>query len=607
MSRLISTRFTLATLLVLALCAAFASPGRSRPAAPRAPQAGEVRVTAALSSGVLKLGDRTSIVVVIESEGQIPEANPLGDLPEVDGLKLGPPSGPSRTRYEQRFGRRSTITVTDQWIIPVRPLRAGEFEIPPFRIRAGGKTYESRSLVLKAVEDMTGQELGLLEVSASSSTVVEGLPFSIEVRFGWDEGLRDVNFADLSLGFWNGLPGVIELDREFPAPGAKRIEGGVTINGGEGVVVEEMPAVELRGRRFRQLRLVRSFVPTRAGRIDFSETFLNFGRAEEGGSFFNRRLEKVKDYYVRAPRFYVEVEPLPEEGQPYDFTGAVGSIAAKASVDARDVDVGDSIKLTVEWSGSGNLEFFDAPDPARMEAFEGFRVYGRTEEKSFERRTTVYDLAPMSDEVGEIPPVPLRVYDSERGEYITIATEAIPIRVRPLATAVELDAEGDDDEGLARDLHDIDTRALGSGGTGRRAPGPRAVTAVVFGVPILWVLLRTWARRRGDPSAPLERRRRGARRKLARALGQAGTPEEELRALHAFLAERTREPDHAWVGRDLEQAERRNGTSGSAPGDLGELRTLLERLEAAVWTGRGERVGRDEVLAVADRLMGAGL
>ena len=34
---------------------------------------------------------------------------------------------------------------------------------------------------------------------------------------------------------------------------------------------------------------------------------------------------------------------------------------------ARDVDAGDSIKLSVEWSGDGNLDFFDPPDLARIE------------------------------------------------------------------------------------------------------------------------------------------------------------------------------------------------------------------------------------------------
>ena len=223
---------------------------------------------------------------------------------------------------------------------------------------------------------MRGADLGFLVLEASSSRVVEGQPFTVEVRLGWDDSLRDVNFADLSLGFWDGLPGVVELEREFPPAGATRIDRGVTVNGGADVSVEELPSVEIRGRSFRQLRLLRSYIPTRSGRLEYPEAFLNFGRVEDRGSFFQRRSEKVQDYYVNAPRFYVEVVPLPETGQPFDFTGAVGTLTATATLDARDLVVGDSAKLAVEWAGEGNLEFFGAPDVSRMDSFDGFGSMG---------------------------------------------------------------------------------------------------------------------------------------------------------------------------------------------------------------------------------------
>jgi hypothetical protein len=355
-------------------------------ALPAAAQTGEAQVTAALSTGVVKLGEKTSIVVSVEHSGSgagnVAQGSTVGALPSVDGLELGPLSSPQSQSFQQRVGRRVQSSFVERWVIPVRPLRAGEFDIPGIDVTADGAVHTTQPLRLKAVVDMTGADLGFIEVKPSAARVVEGQPFTLEVRFGWDASLASVNFADLTLGFAGGIQGAVEVESEFPPKGARAVKG-VTVNGEE-VVAEQLDPAEVRGRSFRQMRLVRSFLPTRGGRIELSESFLNFGEAEAQGDFFRTYMKKVKDYFVGSPKVYVEVVPLPDEGQPVDFTGAVGALSARASVDRRDVDAGDSIKLTLEWTGAGNLEFFEAPDLARLETFRGFRVYGRTEEKTFD-------------------------------------------------------------------------------------------------------------------------------------------------------------------------------------------------------------------------------
>jgi hypothetical protein len=591
---------------VAATLATGAAPAWAAPAA--AAQDG-VQVTAGLSSGVIKLGERTSIVVSVERQGTQrgdAAAQPFGALPTVDGLAIGAPSGPSTSSFQSVVGRRVTTTSSQRWVIPVRPERAGEFEIPPFELTVDGKRYATSALHLKVVEDMRGAELGFLEVTPSSTKVVEGQPFTLAVELGWDAALNGVNFGELSLGFWDGIPGAIEVESDFPPPGADVMERWFTVNGTSYVDVEVLPQAEVRGRTFHRFRILRSFLPTRGGRIEIPESFLNFGRAQERGSFFDRRVVKVEDYYVGAPERYVDVLALPEEGRPLDYTGAVGDLEVRASVDRRDVDQGESIKLTVEWTGAGNLEFFDAPELGRMESFAGFRVYGRTEDKDFDRRTAVYDLAPLAPDVDAIPPVPLWVFDPESSEYVELATQPIPIRVRALAGAVALEDEEEERE-LARDLRDIDARPPARGGDPGAGPPAAAALAALLGAPLLGLLVRVAVRRRGDPSAPAARRRRAARRRLARALKAARGPEDELRALYAFLAARSGELPEAWVGRDV-GAPDPDGRGGG--GAATELARTIERLETAVWSGRNgsaAAVPPGEVLALADRLMKEGL
>jgi len=350
----------------------------------------------------------------------------------------------------------------------------------------------------------------------------------------------------------------------------------------------------------------RTFLPTRPGAVELPASFLEFRRVvERGRSFFDR--DRTERYYVRAPDLALEILPLPEEGRPYDFTGAVGHFDVAASVDRRDVDAGDSIKLTVEWSGEGNFEFFEPPDLERDERFGDFRVYGSTESKEPDRRTVVYDLAPLRggpNGVREIPSVQLPVFDTESGAYTAVETRAIPIRVRALETDGGL-APVEGTARTARDVRDIAVRV--DRRRGPRRPGAGWVVGGLLGVPVLWLGLRSAARRRGDPAAPAERRRRRARRQLARALGRAANASGQLAALDHFLAARTGEPPEAWTGRDARAwaSARSDGPVESAVERLAELRGELER---AAWDDGADRpVERARVLAVADELRGGGL
>jgi hypothetical protein len=556
------------------------------------------RAKAYLTTGVVKLGDRVQLVISVENAR---EARVLA-LPEVDGLEIGPLGRPSESQTITTVNGRTTVAIERAWGVPVRPATPGDYRIPAVELEVDGERVRTQPLALTVVEDLRGEELGFFEVQTSSRRVVEGQPFSVELRFGWDQGLSGrINSAALSLPWWDDLPGVLALDPPEARPGARQQTLG--LNGTDRIIVEELDPQTVRGRPFRAFRLLRSFVPTRSGTLEFPVSFLEFGRVEERG-FFSTGRTTAESYFVRAPAFAIEVVPLPEEGRPLDYGGAIGALELRASAEPRDVDAGESIKLTVDVTGAGNLEFFTAPDPSRQEAFSGFRYFGKTEDKSFERRRIVYDLAPLSSTVEEVPPLGLPVFDPEAGRYRVLRTEPIPIRVRPLEGEVALTAEGAGPR-LERDIRDlvVDPRPRREGG----GPGAGAVIAALLLAPALGLGARVAVRRRRDPEAPLERRRRGARRALRRALGQAQGPKEQLDALHAWLAARTREAPQAWVGRDVLAYAREGGGAWSGA-SARALSDTVAALEAAAY-GDAPAAATDpaRLLELADRLAGEGL
>ena len=492
---------------------------------------------------------------------------------------------------------RAYSQVSATWTVSVRPQAVGDYEIPPVTVEAAGQRFTTEALHLTVVQDITGEDLGYLEIQPSATRVYEGQPVSIELLFGWDAA-TEVNFAELNLPWWGALSGAIELAQPDIAP--DRRASGIVVNRSTEVVAEQLEPRMRNGRRFLALRLVKNLLPTRPGKLEFSSSFFQFGLRSR--AFFERR-QRDQSHFVQAQPFALEVLPLPSEGQPLDFSGAVGALAVRAAADVRDVRVGDSIKLTVDWTGQGNLEYFRAPDPAVLDAFRAFKVYGATEEKGPGRRRVVYDLAPLSTEVSEIPPLALSVFDPTAERYTALTSEPIPIRVRALERT---NALGDEEQAFERDIADIDARPLGAAGE-RGGPGTdRFLVAAVLGVPLLGLLTRARVRRtRGDPSAPLEQRRRLARRRLAQALERAGDAPAQRAAFLEYLAARTRESATAWDGRDLAQWARR-ARSRPSLALATRLASELARLDAAVFGG-GALPERAALLAGAEALEKEGL
>ncbi len=578
-------------------------PAPSRSAAPR-PAAGPVQdqptVRAWLGVGVVKLGGQ--VLLNVEVEGT--ERGRLISVPEVPGLAMGRPQGPHVQRSFQLVGGRSRNSITLSWSLAMRPSRAGEFTIPPLTLEVGGKEMTTEPLLLKAVEDLKGAELGFFEMRGLPDHIYEGQPFELDLRFGWDRSLG-IDRANLILPWWGNISGLLEVEGPPASLAVRYVE--IRLNTRQNMRVEELPPEEVRGRPYRMFRLRRRYMATRTGELAWPGSTFEFGRVLERGGigFFDTRPEKVESFYVPLPGRTTTVKAVPEEGRPFDYSGAVGSFVAAASADRRDVDAGDSIKVTVTWSGDGNCEFFTVPDPSRLAEFEDFRLYGTSERRRWDSTRVVYDLAPISSRVTEIPPIPLAVFDTKSERFVSVLTEAVPIRVRALAGALGLEAAaGGSSHGL--DIRDIQTAPLTEA---TRAPLPVAWIPLSLGALLgLWFCLRRVVRRRGDPAAPAARRRRRARRVLARELRRASDPAQRTRLLYAFLGARTGEVPGAWLGRPLEDWAESAGAGPELVAAIRELLALSARLEVGAWSrGSAAEVDNRELLRSADRVLGAGL
>jgi hypothetical protein len=558
-----------------------------------APQA-QPQVNARLETGVLKLGERTRLVVTLEGAA----SGELVELPEVPGLRFVGVQGPSVQTYTAIINGRRTVEQSLTWAVLVEGLEEGDFEVPGVVVETGGRRLSTAPQPLTVQADLLGEELGFIELRGLTERAVEGLPIEVELRFGWDRAISsETNYANLSLPWWDNVDGA--LLEALDVRGARRAVD-VQLNRRQLLTVGEVDDTERDGRVFRTFSISIELVPTRSGTLSLPTSFLQFGTARS--NFFGQE-SLLRSYFARAPAVELRAEPLPEDGQPTDFGRAVGTFDVRATADTRDVVAGDSIKLTVEWTGRGNFDYFEPPDPSRQPGYEGFRYFGLTEEKLPGRRRVTYDLAPLDERVTELPALELPYFDVERWEYRRLGTRPIPIRVRPLEGEGALSER----ERFAEDLRDIRTAVVAPGGARSSAPSLEALLGASAGILLGWAALRTVVRAGGrDPASELERRRRRALRRFERELRTSLDPETDLRAFAGFVAARAGEETEAWIGRDVREAFGPRSSRALPPDSLELLERTQRELEAAVF-GDGERVARAELSQVAKDLLEEGL
>tara|TARA_R110002126_G_scaffold27665_15_gene92858 strand:- start:758 stop:2518 length:1761 start_codon:yes stop_codon:yes gene_type:complete len=563
------------------------------------PQGPEARAHVELSAGLVKLGGEVRMDIVVQDASR---AEVL-EIPPIEGIDVLGPGTPTISRFREFVGGRWIVQSTLRWPVVLRPTRTGTFQIAGIRMSIDGKerTLTVSPGELEVVRDIEGAAVSYIEWVGLPDVVYEGQPIDLDLRFGWDAGLNP-SAIDLRIPWWGHLPDTLSI------PGAPR-DGAATwrtiqVRRGRTLLElrSEIGADFQRGDRpFTSNRITDRIVQTRPGKLVIPQIVFQFrvpsarpARGQPQGDVFYALLDPVE----------IDVRKVPEEGRPFEWTGAVGEIGVTREVDKRDVDQGDSIRFTVTWTGKANLEFFDLPEIDRLDAFRGFRLLGVQDERNHQRgeveRRVTFDLVPLESTLTEVPPLPLSYFDTVKGKYAVIATEPVPIRVRAVEGAT---IEGlDPTSRLEDDILGIDpTPNEGE----REGPGGLALLGLLAS-PFLWWLGRTAARRHGDPAAPATRRRRAAGKRLAQDLVRARTAREQQRALTTFLSSRTGEGPGAWEGRDPE-LWRKSVDAHLSEGPARELHQLLEELDSAVYSRGDQAIDPSRIRSVADAALQGGL
>ncbi len=137
---------------------------------------------------------------------------------------------------------------------------------------------------------------------------------------------------------------------------------------------------------------------------------------------------------VSAGSKTIQVKPLPENGKPIGFSGAVGSFDFKVVPSKTELSHGESLELEVSVSGNGNLKLFSLPKPivpASLEMYEPVHdenvVTGLTGIKG--KVSDKYTIIPQQQGNFPIQPIVFSYFDVNTGSYKIVTTKDLLIKV----------------------------------------------------------------------------------------------------------------------------------------------------------------------------------
>jgi hypothetical protein len=136
---------------------------------------------------------------------------------------------------------------------------------------------------------------------------------------------------------------------------------------------------------------------------------------------------------VKSKPVKVDVEDLPTENKPQNFSGAVGDFGYKAEIDKNKVKANEAINLKITISGKGNIKLIE---PLKLNLPESFEVYDPKESENIKTNGGVsgnisYSYLIIPREKGEftLNDLGFNYFDADKKQYVSIPSPDIHLTV----------------------------------------------------------------------------------------------------------------------------------------------------------------------------------
>jgi hypothetical protein len=236
-------------------------------------------------------------------------------------------------------------------------------------------------------------------------------------------------------------------------------------------------------------------------------------------SVFNTMAYRDVEVHLKSTPVKITVTPLPEDGKPEGYGGAVGHFTVSSKIDKQELSTDDVATLTLNITGSGNLKLIEAP---KLSLPNGLNTYDPQILDTITGRSTTisgskiisYVITPTTPGDYEIPGISFSYFNSQTGEYVTEQTQPIKLHVKP-GKNYSPGRVANNNQHL-KDIHDIVKQPLGAVVLNSK---PMLFTVTywsMYAVPLFaFIGLLAWKRRDDELSKDMQLLKRRRANKIA--------------------------------------------------------------------------------------------
>mgnify|MGYP001291004064 FL=1 len=374
---------------------------------------GSVRATVDANS--ITINETFTFRIEAQETDKIPSVN-ISSLLDDFTIVSGPAQ---QTNYSWTNGK-STSTKSLSWTLA--PNRAGRLVIPELIISTGGKKYKTNPIrinVQKSGAVTSAKELFVLtEIDKDELYMGEQVTVTYKLYTRVQLGLEKIDYPK-SVGFW-------QEDLSIPQP-------------------PRFNRTSIKGVEYQVATLYKvALFPTKTGSLEISPMSItaqvktkqkNNRRSIWDDPFFSSFNNRTVQKLIRTDVVKVNVNPYPE-GQPADFTGAVGDFNIRTWVDTSEVRINEAVTLNVELRGTGNINMFSLPEisfPGDMDVFPPNSSFEK--EKLWDQYTGTmlweYILIPRGSGRYQLPRIQLSFLNPKDGSWNKAGAKSISLNVLP--------------------------------------------------------------------------------------------------------------------------------------------------------------------------------
>jgi len=368
-----------------------------------------------LSKEELGINERLRVEFTMNKDGD--NFNP----PSFDGFRVV--MGPSQSISSSWVNGKRSFSKSYSYIL--KPTAQGRFTIGQATIEIDGQTYKTlpRKVQITAAVDNPNAPRSADDVADESlhlvAEVSKGNPYlneavTVVYKLYISSNISVTNFRPLDSPKYNNF-----WSQDIPVTKYNTVNA--TYN----------------GKPYRSVILKRVVLyPQKSGKLDIEPLSLEIyvDVPTNRRDFFGSRIYTQASKTVSAGKRTLNVLPLPEEGKPEGFGGAVGQFDFEVTTSKTSLNASESLQAKVEVSGKGNLKLFQLPEPelpSALEVYEPeFNENVRTTLSGMQGKVTNnYTIVPSFRGRYPIPTIAFSYFDPKAKAYKTLRSEEITINV----------------------------------------------------------------------------------------------------------------------------------------------------------------------------------